>query len=131
MSLLVAFAGTTPESHAAHPDALRALASARQQGHGEPICLRWDGGYAWWFDTPANPGTGGACVQQGTRFAASVGCAHWQGLSGAPLLQRLLADSRTPGALPWRDFSGGFALLLSDGHGVWLFTQSSSRATRD
>jgi len=124
MSLLVTFIeGPTPvhERAAAHA---RALAAAQDQGFHSPQRLEWPGGHALWFSTPQQPRSSGACVQDGPRFAALCGTAHWQGLAGEPLLQRLLKDFARPQDMPLRDLSGGFALLFSQGDAVWLFNDA-------
>lgn len=120
MSLLVAFVGPAPEARATSPLVQSAVASAQRMGHDEPTVLAWQGGHALWFATPGQPDGGGACVQQGPRFAACVGTMHWQGLGGAALLQRLLADCDDPRDVPWRDISGGCALLFGNGRDAWL-----------
>ena len=124
MSLLVAFVGATAESHATDPIAQRAQASLLRHGHANPVRLSWPGGHALWFGTPGSTGQSGACLQLGKRFAAYVGAVHWQGLTGEPLLRQLLAEFREPRTIPWRDFSGAFAMLLSDGDGVWLLNDA-------
>ena len=124
MSLLVAFTGASPDTPATDPIVTRALVSAQRQGFGDPVRLSWPGGHALWFGAAAGASASGACVQQGAHFAAGVGAVHWQGLTGEPLLRRLLSDFRAPRAMPWRVFSGGFALLLSDGDGVWLLNDA-------
>lgn len=124
MSLLAAFPGLAPEALRASPLAQDALRAAGRLGHGEPVTLSWAGGCAWWFHTPANPGHGGACVQQGSRFAASVGTAIWRGLTGERLLERVLADFDGPESIPWREISGSFALLIGDAGTAWLLNDA-------
>jgi hypothetical protein len=124
MAMLVALApGASPVQ--ARDGLLRqALACARHQGYGEPVVLRWQGGCALWFDTPANPGTGGACLQQGPRFAAYVGSVHAQGRTGAALLRGLMQGTLDPRELPLRDWGGSFTLLWGDRQQAWLFNDA-------
>lgn len=124
MSLLVAFTGSALQAGPGQAAAQRALAAAARQGFSQPTRLEWPGGHALWFATPGSPRGSGACVSAGPGFAASVGTVHWQGLGGAALLQRLLAEFKRPQDMPLRDFSGGFALLFSQGGEAWLFNDA-------
>lgn len=120
MALIVALATAGQPQHRVDAILTETLAAARAQGHQRRRKLQWNGGQAWWFDTPANPGSAGACVVQGERFAALVGTAHWRGRSGESLLRHILNGPQSPSALPWMEFSGAFALLWGDRGQAWL-----------
>ena len=120
MSLLVALPGVDARTLASNPLARAAGDVARDQGHGQPELMTWQGGCAWWFDTPDNPGVGGACVREGDRFAACVGTPVWDDSTGSELLRKWLARFDGPASLPWLDTAGSFALLIGGPQGVWL-----------
>ena len=121
MSLLIAIAGRDIQAEALQNLSDRATACARRQNFGLPQRMAWSGGQLLWFDTPGNPGRGGHCLSLGERFAAYTGSLHWQGLTGEPLLRRLLGEFESPQQMPLRDFAGAFAMVFSHGSAVWLF----------
>lgn len=97
-----------------------ALASARQQGFGEPVCLAWDGAAAWLHPALGSDAPPTSWLQLGGRFAAAAGFFQWDGVSGQQALQRLLQHEGPLDRLPWHAMSGAFALLLGREDGVWL-----------
>ena len=124
MSLLIAIGGPGIEPGSLNDLSDRALICARRQNFGVPQRLSWPGGQLLWFDTPGNSGRGGQCLSQGERFAAYTGSPHWQGLTGQPLLQRLLDEFESPLQMPLRDFSGAFAMVFGHRSAVWLFNDA-------
>ena len=122
---LIVVATNKPDAERGETEAVsRSLLSARRQGFKTPIRFDWVNGCAWWFDSVPNPGHGGAWCREGERFAACVGTMHWQGVTGKALLSRLLGFGDDPAAMPWRDISGAFAVVMGRPGGVWLATDS-------
>jgi hypothetical protein len=98
-----------------------ALAEAKRQGFGDPAELRWATGVAWWFDTPGNPRSSGACIHEGELFAASFGALQWRGLRGDAGLRELLSRGMAPQVLPLDEVCGSYAIFMANASGVWLF----------
>ncbi|CAD5375234.1 Asparagine synthase [Rubrivivax sp. A210] len=124
MALLVAITPGVAAQAEAAALSQQALASARMQGHGDPVLLTWTGGQAMWFDTPGNAGAAGACLVEGSRFAAYVGTVHWRGLTRSALLRRLLEAGPDPASLPLRELAGSYTMLIGDAHRAWLFNDA-------
>jgi hypothetical protein len=124
MSLMVVMTHREARAGALSETATAALASASRQGFGAPETVDWQGGRVWWFNTPANPGSSGALVRETDRWAACTGSVHWQGLTGEPLLRKLLRDFDRPQDMPLRDFCGSFAMVFSAGGATWLFNDA-------
>jgi asparagine synthase (glutamine-hydrolysing) len=124
MSLLVLLTYPKSQATGAQDHRAAALASAKRQGFGSHQALDFEGGQVWWFDTPNNAGRSGAVVRGHNRWAAYTGSVHWQGLSGDPLLRKLLNDFDRPQDMPLRDFCGSFAMVFSVGSQAWLFNDA-------
>ncbi|MBU6257217.1 MAG: hypothetical protein KGL18_18305 [Burkholderiales bacterium] len=124
MSLLIALVANGPAAGLSPTIEAAALANAASRGFIHPTRLEWPGGHALWFATPASPRSSGGCLVEGRRFAAYTGTVHWKGLTGEALLRRLLREFSRPQDMPLRDFSGGFAMLFSQGDEVWLFSDA-------
>ena len=124
MSLLLVFSRLDASAADLAELVERATRSARRQGFEQSRPLSWPEGQALWFETPGNPGRSGACVVEADGWAAYTGSMHWQGLTGEPLLRRLLQSFRAPKDMPLRDIAGSFAMIFSHNSAVWLFNDA-------
>lgn len=119
MSLLIVFAGLAGADAPVDDGANKALDEARRQGFSAMDEFHWPSGRACWFPSPGNHSAGGAALRQGERWAAYVGSVHWRGCTGQALLARLLTGDASPQHMPWDEFVGSFALVLSNRSGIW------------
>lgn len=124
MSLLIVLADARPRDAALDHGAEQALAEAGQQGFLLAEEFHWPGGRVCWFPTPDQHRVGGAALRSGERWAALVGSVYWKGCSGQVLLQRLLSDDASPQQMPWDEFVGSFAMVLSNRTGIWCLNDA-------